>query len=165
MRARGSDPLFHFGNCHLQSSRLVLLLQRGTVRAEYAQSRRLLPMIHRTSLLVPALALFMAAPAFASEWSLDPMHSSVQFKVKHMMVSEVPGQFDKFSGTIALDDKDATKSSIDVTIEAASINTHQEKRDAHLKSPDFFDVAKYPQITFKSTKIAKKGKGFAATGD
>ncbi|HET6148514.1 MAG TPA: YceI family protein [Polyangia bacterium] len=107
-----------------------------------------------------------AAPSLASVWEIDPTHSSAGFSIKHMMVSTVKGQFAKVSGTINLDDKNPTKSTVEVTIDPSTIDTHEPKRDGHLKSPDFFDVAKYPTINFKSTKIDKAGKGkFKVTGD
>jgi polyisoprenoid-binding protein YceI len=110
-------------------------------------------------LLSPALSL-------ASTWDVDPAHSNVEFSVRHMMVSTVKGQFQKVTGTVVLDDKDATKSTVEVSIETASIDTREPKRDAHLKSADFFDAAKFPALTFKSTKIEKAGKGkFKVTGD
>jgi len=106
------------------------------------------------------------APARASVWEIDSAHSSTEFSVKHMMVSTAKGRFDKITGTLNLDDKNPTKSSIELTIDANTIDTHEPKRDGHLKSPDFFDVAKFPTITFKSTKIEKAGKAkFKVTGD
>jgi polyisoprenoid-binding protein YceI len=106
------------------------------------------------ALLVPALA-----SAAVSTWAIDADHSSVQFKVKHLMVSNVKGNFNKFSGAVTIDDADITKSKVDVTIDAASIDTANAKRDEHLRSPDFFDVAKYPTLKFVSTKVAKAGEG------
>ncbi|RKH12286.1 polyisoprenoid-binding protein [Corallococcus praedator] len=111
--------------------------------------------------LKSAIALIaVAAPsfAFATTWELDSSHSSAQFGVKHMMVSTVRGAFSNVKGTINIDDKDITKSTIETTIDATTINTNEPKRDEHLKSPDFFDTAKFPTITFKSTKVAKAGK-------
>ncbi|WP_375761376.1 YceI family protein [Corallococcus exercitus] len=112
--------------------------------------------------------LAVAAPsfAFASTWEIDSSHSSAQFAVKHMMVSNVRGTFSNVKGAVNLDDKDITKSTIEATLDATTINTNEPKRDEHLKSPDFFDVAKFPTITFKSTKVAKAGKDkLNVTGD
>jgi polyisoprenoid-binding protein YceI len=119
-----------------------------------------LPLLALSSLfLSPALAL-------AGTWDIDPAHSTVEFSVRHMMVTTVKGQFQKVKGTVELDEKDPSKSTVEVSIETASIDTREAKRDAHLKSPDFFDAAKFPALTFKSTKIEKAGKGkFKITGD
>ena len=116
-------------------------------------------------LLVVGFALILSVPAFASTWELDPAHSSVQFAVSHLMVSTVRGTFDKFTGTVNLDEADPTKSSVEATIDAASIDTREPKRDSHLKSPDFFDVEKFPTIAFKSKSIAKSGDKFNVVGD
>jgi len=105
-----------------------------------------------------ALAALVALPAAASTWEIDPNHTESSFVVKHLMVSNVRGQFGKTTGTIFQDDKDITKSKAEITIDATTIDTRVEKRDAHLKSPDFFDVQKFPTITFKSTKMTK-GEG------
>jgi len=102
-----------------------------------------------------ALAAFVALPAAASTWELDPNHTESSFVVKHLMVSNVRGQFGKTTGTIIRDDKDVTKSTAEVTIDATTVDTRVAKRDAHLKSADFFDVEKFPTITFKTTKITK----------
>jgi len=105
-----------------------------------------------------ALAVFVAllttSVAFgANTYTIDPNHTSFGFTVQHMMISNVPGEFDKFSGQIVYDPADLRVCQATITIDASSINTRIDKRDAHLKSPDFFDVAKYPTITFVSTKF------------
>jgi polyisoprenoid-binding protein YceI len=118
-------------------------------------------------LLALALAVSsLSAPAIASDWKLDVDHLTVGFSVKHMVVTNQRGSFDKVDGKIVLDDKDVTKSKVDITIDVASINTKNAKRDEHLKSPEFFDVAKFPKIMFKSTKIeAGKDGALTVTGD
>ena len=100
-----------------------------------------------------------ASTAAASTWDIDPAHTALEFSVRHMMVSTVKGQFEKLSGTVNLDDKDLAKSTVEVSVDVASVSTHEPKRDTHLKSPDFFDVAKYPVATFKSSKVQKQGGG------
>ncbi len=113
-----------------------------------------------------AVAAALATPAAASSWTLDSEHSTVGFAVRHMMVTDQKGAFDTFKGEIEIDDKDITKSKVKVEIDASSINTKSKKRDDHLKSPDFFDTAKFPTITFTSTKVeAVKGGGLKVTGD
>jgi polyisoprenoid-binding protein YceI len=113
-------------------------------------------------------AALVALPAFAfaaDSWNIDPAHSQVSFSVKHLLISNVRGDFDKTAGKVMLDEADITRSTVEATIEVASISTRDEKRDGHLKSPDFFDAAKFPTITFKSTKVEKAGDGLKVTGD
>ena len=88
-------------------------------------------------------------------WNLDPTHSVAEFKVKHMMISHVKGQFAGVSGVMHLDESDVTKSAVEATIYADTINTRDPQRDAHLKSPDFFDVEKFPTLSFRSTRIQR----------
>ncbi|HXE94938.1 MAG TPA: YceI family protein [Dongiaceae bacterium] len=112
------------------------------------------------------VALALPALASAATWNIDPDHSNVGFKVRHLMVSNVKGSFDKHTGVIDINDKDISKSKVQVTIDTASINTNVQKRDDHLRSADFFDVAKYPTMTFVSKKVAKAGKDkLKVTGD
>lgn len=107
-----------------------------------------------------ASLLMMSAALAQTTWKVDASHSKLGFSVTHMMVSETEGKFKVFDGTAASKtEMDFTGATIDFTADAASINTEDEKRDGHLKSPDFFDVAKYPQITFKSTSMKPNGKG------
>jgi len=88
-------------------------------------------------------------------WQLDKAHSSINFSVRHMMISTVRGRFEDFEGTFEVNEADPSQSKIAVEIQAASINTKEPQRDGHLKSPDFFDVEKYPTITFKSKRVEK----------
>lgn len=116
-----------------------------------------------------------AAPAYATpqnaklaatgNYTIDPAHTSVGFEIGHLGVSKVQGRFSKNAGKIVIDEKNLGKSSVDVTIDTASVDTAVAPRDAHLRTGDFFDVEKYPSITFKSTSIKKQGKGYIAEGD
>jgi polyisoprenoid-binding protein YceI len=118
--------------------------------------------------LKPAVAaLVLAAPmvAFGAEFEIDSAHSSANFAVKHMMVSTVRGSFGKTTGKVNIDEKDITKSTVEAVIDATTINTNEPKRDEHLRNPEFFDVAKYPTITFKSTKVEQAGENLNVTGD
>lgn len=107
--------------------------------------------------IVIVAALLAPLHVFAAVYTIDPAHSTIGFKVKHLMITNVKGQFDKFKGTVNIDEKDITKSKVDVSIEMASVNTSIAKRDDHLRSPDFFDVAKFPTMTFVSTRVEKAG--------
>ena len=97
--------------------------------------------------------LFLATSLFAGQYKIDKSHSSVSFKVKHMMVSNVKGSFDKFNGLYEYDEKANTLKSLEGVIEVSSINTANKKRDDHLRAPDIFNEKKFPQITFKLTKL------------
>jgi polyisoprenoid-binding protein YceI len=104
--------------------------------------------------------------AATTTWNIDPAHSAAEFKVKHMMISNVKGHFAKISGSLTLDESDLTKSHAEASIEAASIETRDAQRDAHLKSADFFDVEKFPTLSFKSTRIHLVRDGeLSAEGD
>ena len=106
-----------------------------------------------------------AAHAAASKWKVDGSHSAVSFKVKHLMVTDARGQITGIDGKVTMDPADPTKGKVEATIDVATINTNDEKRDGHLKSPDFFDVANHPKATFKSKKITKAGKSYKVVGD
>ena len=122
----------------------------------------------RKPAILVAVILSLAIPGLArsAPWEFDPVHTGVHFKVRHLMVSSVRGDFEKVSGKITYDEADIAKSTADITIDAASINTRDAKRDADLRNPDFLDAAKYPTITFKSRKVEKTGNdSLRMTGD
>jgi polyisoprenoid-binding protein YceI len=101
-----------------------------------------------------------------STWKIDQGHSAAQFKVKHMMISNVKGEFTSLQGGLQLDEQNVENSRIEAEIEAASINTREPQRDAHLKSADFFDVERFPTLSFRSTKVSRKdGEEVSVTGD
>lgn len=100
-----------------------------------------------------------------SVYQIDPSHSSATFSIKHMMIAKVHGGFEKMSGKLVFDQSSPAKSEIEVSIETASINTREPARDTHLKSADFFDVEKYPTITFKSNVMEKSSGGVKVVGD
>jgi polyisoprenoid-binding protein YceI len=110
-------------------------------------------------LAVVASALPLLALAAPETWTIDSAHSSTAFAVKHLVISTVRGQFDRTSGELKLDPADPSRSSVQATIDAASVDTREPKRDDHLRSADFLDVARYPTITFRSTKVAAAGEG------
>jgi polyisoprenoid-binding protein YceI len=122
------------------------------------------------AMIVGASALHAQAPASTvidpNTWNIDPNHTASQFAVKHLLVSTVRGQFNRTTGTIQWDGKDATKMVVKVSIDAATVDTRVEARDNDLKSENFFDVAKYPTITFESKKVESVGAGkLKMTGD
>ncbi|PZR13553.1 MAG: hypothetical protein DI536_12435 [Archangium gephyra] len=116
--------------------------------------------------LILAAALTLSSFAFASTWDIDSSHASANFAVKHLAVSTVNGTLGSVTGKVELDDKDITKSKIEATIDVKGINTKEQKRDDHLRGKDFFETEKFPNITFKSTKIEKgEGNKLKVTGD
>ena len=92
-------------------------------------------------------------------WNIDPVHAAAEFKVKHMMISNVKGRFTTVKGVLTLDEDEVTNSRVEASIDAASIDTRDAQRDAHLKSPDFLDVEKFPALNFQSTRISRNGDG------
>jgi polyisoprenoid-binding protein YceI len=112
-----------------------------------------------TSLAAALLLTGTAAFAQTSTWAIDKAHSQADFQIRHMGISNVRGTISGIVGTFTWDDKDVTKSSVSVTLDANTVNTSTEARDKHLKSPDFFNVEKYPTITFTSTSVARTGDG------
>ncbi|MEW6433812.1 MAG: YceI family protein [Myxococcota bacterium] len=115
--------------------------------------------------LLLAVALLTSPFAFASTWEIDSAHAAANFSVRHMMISNVQGTLGKVTGKVMLDDADVTRSAVEASIDVKGINTREPKRDDHLRSKDFFDVEKFPAITFKSTKIEKAGDKLKVTGD
>ena len=111
-------------------------------------------------------ALAVSSVAGASTWDIDPAHSAAQFNVRHLMVRNVKGEFGKMSGSVNLDEKEISHSTAQATIDTRTINTREPNRDKDLKSPNFFDVEKYPTITFKSTSFKKVGpEKYKVAGD
>jgi polyisoprenoid-binding protein YceI len=101
-----------------------------------------------------------------TQWQIDPAHSAAHFSVRHLMISNVRGEFTKLTGSAQINPADPSKSTVEITIQAASLNTREPQRDEHLRSPDFFDVAKYPTLTFTSKRIEALGaEDFKLTGD
>ena len=128
-------------------------IKRGRGKIFYKEER----IMKRYLLFIMLLMLFFMLPvsSHAATWQIDPDHSSFQFKIRHLMISNVKGDFTKSKGVVTIDDKDITNLRVEITIDAASVNTDNAKREEHLRSGDFFDVAKYPTITFVSKKVIK----------
>jgi len=107
----------------------------------------------------------MSATQTLTKWSIDPTHSEIQFKVKHLVISTVTGTFKNFEGSVESENEDFSDAKINFTIDTSSIDTNQEQRDGHLKSADFFDVANHPKISFQSSSFKKvKGEIYKLTG-
>jgi polyisoprenoid-binding protein YceI len=122
----------------------------------------------KRSIYLMVLTLFFTFPVLsqAATWQIDADHSSFQFKVRHLTVSNVKGDFTKVKGAVTMDDKDVSNLNVELTIDAVSVNTGHAQRDEHLRASDFFDVAKYPTITFVSKKVIKDGPDrLKVTGD
>jgi polyisoprenoid-binding protein YceI len=108
----------------------------------------------------------ISAPGTVTTWKLDPAHSVAEFKVKHMMISNVKGSFSGLSGVVNLDESDYTHSTVEASIPVGTLKTGDDQRDGHLKSADFFDVEKFPTLTFKATNIdSTGGANYQVTGD
>lgn len=105
------------------------------------------------------------SPAAVSTWNLDPAHSAAEFKVKHMMISNVKGGFHGLKGTLTYNEADPTQSSVTAAADVNTLATGDDQRDTHLKSADFFDAAKYPEVTFRSTNVKRSGGDYEVTGD
>ncbi len=112
-----------------------------------------------------SLPLTLAASAQATQWTIDPAHSAAQFSIRHMGLSNVQGHFGGVTGEITLDPADLSKASVKATVDVTTVDTGVPQRDTHLKSADFFEVAKYPTMTFVSKSIAKTADGYAVSGD
>ena len=116
--------------------------------------------------LILALAVSFALPARAADtFKIDPVHSSVVFSVVHLGVTNFYGRFNDIAGTVTFDAADPSKSSVDISVPVESIDTHNDKRNQHMKSPDFFDAKQFPTLAFKSTKVEGSGTDFKVTGD
>jgi len=117
--------------------------------------------------LAVALAVISAAVAGAQSptWQIDPAHSQAAFTIRHMGISNVNGRFGNISGTITLDEKDLSKSTVTATVDTTTVDTGVAQRDGHLKSPDFFDCGKYPTMTFVAKSITRSGDDYNITGD
>ena len=119
-----------------------------------------------SKLLTAAILCSLGLTAYGADtFKIDPVHSSVIFSVKHLGVADFYGDFREISGTVAFDAADPSKSSVDITVPVEKIDTRNEKRDQHLKSPDFFNAKQFPTLTFKSTKVEGSGDSYSVTGD
>jgi polyisoprenoid-binding protein YceI len=116
-------------------------------------------------ILISILSLLGLTAYGGDTFKVDPIHSSIVFSIKHFGVTDFYGDFKEISGTVSFDATDASKSSVELSVPVASLDSRNEKRDQHLKSPDFFNAAQFPAITFKSSKIEGSGDSYKVTGD
>ena len=122
-------------------------------------------MRYRTAVVPVLFSLLLASATFAADkYEVDPVHTRIGFTARHLMINNVSGRFTEFAGNILYDDEDMAKSAVSVKIQAASVNTENKMRDDDLRSPNFFDVAKYSEITFQSSRIEKQGDGYVCVG-
>ena len=119
----------------------------------------------RSGIVLMSVLSLLAAAAQAADWEIDPAHSSIGFSVKHLMITNVKGGFTNFSGSASFDPAGLTQFAVEAKIDAASVDTGSGMRDNHLRGPDFFDVKKYPEISFKSKELKKDGDGYVLTGE
>ncbi|MFQ6114400.1 MAG: YceI family protein [bacterium] len=123
-------------------------------------------MRYKNLILTVFFSLLITSFAFgADKYQFDMAHTSIGFSIRHMLLSNVKGSFKEFTGTILFDEKDITKSSVNITIKTASLDTDNQERDGHLKSAEFFDVEEHPEITFKSRRIEKNDDGYVLVGE
>jgi len=121
----------------------------------------------RRSIIVLTLILQLipaSTTLAADKYTIDPAHCHIGFSVRHLVINNIRGRFTDYEGSISYDEQDITRSSVEITIKAQSVNTDVQPRDEHLRTSEFFDVTKFPDITFKSTRVEKRGSGFAAIG-
>lgn len=116
-------------------------------------------------LMIAALLLLVPSMALAADYKIDSAHSAASFSVRHLLISNVRGEFKNITGTVSYDPNNLTASKVDATIDVSTVNTGEPNRDTHLKSPDFFDVAKFPTMTFKSKQFFKDGSTLKVKGD
>ena len=122
-------------------------------------------MRYRTLIISVLFSLLLASAIFATDkYELDPVHTRIGFTARHLMINNVSGRFTDFTGNILYDEQDITKSAVEVKIQAASVSTENKMRDDDLRSANFFDIAKYPEITFQSSRIEKQGDGYTCVG-
>lgn len=123
-------------------------------------------MKYRKMLGFMMVGLILSGVSYSAEvYKIDKAHSRIGFSVKHMVISTVRGEFLEYDASVVFDENDVTKSTLEGTIQVASINTNNERRDGHLKGSDFFDAENYPEIKFKSTKVEKKGDKYVMHGN